>query len=670
MKKPAITLLFTSIFALLTTAGCVPSSENMTTEDPSAALSKLDPKEGDIDPNFQLGDLALERQKTLGFTAPADLAALDAYVAEHGGWVENELRDGERLTYQYLNGTPAPMTVAQARELRNRNEEENAAILHTLGRLPSDEPIPVDQEYAEVNYDAEFVRHMPADANSLNPLLASSVADQEMSGMTGISLFGFTYDTFEPYVNTDTNVAWRSSADRLVDRITLRDDLTWSDGQPFTAHDVEFTYRLIMTSAVPIPAMRSGTDLLVDVKAYDDRTIVFFHEKAMPINIFNMQFSLIPRHIYEDSAPRDPTLVRSRWHVQLEKTPVVAGVYYVERRTKNQEVVFKRREGYYMHNGKQVRPKAFINRVRFRISPDVTSSVVQMIKGDIEEMTLTPELWCAQANEDAYAARNMKVTDTGWTYFAFWWNLQNPMFQDKRVREALSCAFNHEEMLRVHRYGLDTPCRGLFAETSPWFPKDADIPPLKRDVERARALLRDAGWEDSNGDGFLDRMEGGKRRDFRFTMIVTNKQDRVALCNLMSQNLREIGIDCTVQALEFNVWMQNMHDKKFEAAFGGWGAGADPYSAWNVWGSNEARNNISYSNPEVDRLFREGEVEFDRAKRMAIYQKIHLLIYEDCPCTWLFNQNEYCGFSKLVRGLGFYARGPIAGSVWKEAAVR
>ncbi|MDO5114266.1 MAG: ABC transporter substrate-binding protein, partial [Planctomycetia bacterium] len=262
---------------------------------------------------------------------------------------------------------------------------------------------------------------------------------------------------------------------------------------------------------------------------------------------------------------------------------------------------------------------------------------------------------------------NTKVRSEEWTYFAFWWNLQLPMFQDKNTRLALSLAFDHQEMLQTYRRGLDSPCLGLFASSSPWFPKDAGIEPLKRDVEQAKKLLAEAGWQDSDNDGILDKMANGQKLDFKFTILTTNKPDRVEMCNLLRTNLREVGIEVTVQPLEFNVYMQNMHEKKYQASFGGWGAGADPYTAWNVWGSGEARNYISYSNPEVDQLFREGEVEFDRAKRIAIYQKIHQLIYEDVPCTWLFNQNGYYGYNKKIRGLGFYPRGPLYGCAWKAA---
>lgn len=628
-------------------------------------------REDAIDKDFVLGDLALERQEKLNFKTPETMDELNQFVEAKGGWIDNELKDGDAITYQYLNGQPAPMAYEDALKLKNENPEENPeeneAIIRTIGRLPDSGVLPPDGSYKEVDYEAEFSRHSGADVNTFNPLLGSTAPDFEIGGLMGLSLFNFTYDTFEPYAGTDMNVSWQSSADRLVDKVVIRDDITWSDGKPFTAYDVEFSYKVIMSSKVPIPAVRSGTDLLVNVKAYDEHTVVFFHEKAMPINIFNMLFPIIPKHVYEDSIQRDPTLTRSRTHAALEKNPVVAGPYELERRDRDSEVVMKRREGYYMHNGKQVRQAPFFKRIRVKISPEPTTAFMKMKKGDIETMELSPELWTMQTNKPDYTDSCMKVLSNQWTYFAFWWNLSLPMFSDIRVREALDVAFDHEEMMKTYRKGLDSPCMGLFAENSPWFPKDAGLKPFKRDVERAKQLLAEAGWKDVDNDGILEKELNGKMTKFAFTMIVMNRPDRVEICNLLKTNLREVGIDMTIQPLEFNVYVQNIQEKHYQASMGGWGAGADPYTAWNVWGSNEARNNIYYSNPEVDRLFKEGEVEFDREKRVQIYQKIHLLICQDRPCTWLFNANGYTGFRKGIRGIGFYARGPIYGTAWKAA---
>ena len=92
-----------------------------------------------------------------------------------------------------------------------------------------------------------------------------------------------------------------------MDKFVLRDDLTWSDGEPITAKDVEFSFKVIMTEAVPILAVRTGTDQIKWVEAYDDHTVVVFHKEALATNTENINFPVIPKHVYEKSLPEDPT---------------------------------------------------------------------------------------------------------------------------------------------------------------------------------------------------------------------------------------------------------------------------------------------------------------------------------------------------------------------------
>ena len=101
--------------------------------------------------------------------------------------------------------------------------------------------------------------------------MGSSAVEFEVSSLTGFGLFSFDWN-FKPFAVSDTVVSWQSSKDKLYDKVVLRDDLTWSDGTPITAHDIVFTFKTIMNPEVPVPAVRSGTDQIRWIEAYDDQT--------------------------------------------------------------------------------------------------------------------------------------------------------------------------------------------------------------------------------------------------------------------------------------------------------------------------------------------------------------------------------------------------------------
>lgn len=598
----------------------------------------------------KLGDIAGE------FNAPP-LAELEKNVK----WVSRPVLDGLELLRQKQAQEKPTATVPEALKLKNTTRATNAAILSALGRLPAKD--------SEVDYEAEFKRHVPFDVASTNPVLASSTAEFDVSGLIGFGLFSFDWK-FRPFASKDAVVTWQSSSDRLYDKIVLRKDLVWSDGQPITAHDIEFSFKLIMTSTVPVPAQRSGTDKLKAVNAYDDHTLVFFHKESLSTNDWNVNFSIVPKHIFEKTWEADPTLQNSEEHVRFEKNPVVGGSYRISSRTIGSELVMTRREDYYTFEGKEVRQKPYFKTIRFKFIKEPGVALLGLKGGDIEELQLNPEQWLRQTAGDDFYEKCTKAYDTEWVNFQFNWNCSTPFFNDKRARWAMTYAFDHDELLKKLRYGLDAPADGLFHPASPWHPT-GKITYKKRDLEKAEKLLDEAGWK-LGSDGRREKMVDGKLTKFDFVVLVSNKQDRIDICNLLKQNLSEIGVTVTVRPLEFAVLQQAMQQHDFQAAFGGWGTGTDPDTSYNIWGTKQDRNYGVYSNPEVDKLFEEGRKEFDFKKRQAIYQKIHTLTAEDQPYTWLFYQNAYYGFNKSLRGYMFSPRGPFhyspgIGSIYKPA---
>ena len=588
--------------------------------------------------------------------SPPSLAELDK-TAE---WVDRPVVDALKLLRDAQAKEQPLATAEEALALKNNSEADNKKILSALGRLPAKDD--------EINWDAEINRHAYGDVNSTNPIMASSIVESDLYSLVGFGLFSFDWE-FNPFARAETVVSWQTSKDRMCDKIVMRKDLTWSDGKPVTAHDVVFSFKTIMTSAVPVTAQRTGVDKIKWIEAYDDHTLVVFQKQPYATNEWNLNFPAIPKHIYEEKLPADPTLANDAYFVKLENDPVTGGPYVIKSRNRGLDLTLERRESWYLHEGKQVRDKPYFKTIRFRIRPDLAVALLGLKAGDIDEMQLMPEIWRNQTNDEAYYQTNTKASGLEWTEFHFLWNLQDPLFSDKRVRLAMAYAMDYKELLERLRYGLDEQCTGVFHPTARWAPKPAPKP-FVQDLDKAEQLLEEAGWTDSDGDGVRDKRVGGRKIDFQFTLLTVNKQDRVDICTLMKECLDQIQVKCDVQPLEFAVVLDNLDHKKFQAAFSGWGTGADPYTLENIFKTGEERNYGGYSNPKVDELFEAGMLEGDREKRAKIYQQIALQLYEDQPYTWLFYQSSFYGFNKSLRGYKFSPRGPYHyspgfESIWK-----
>ena len=283
-------------------------------------------------------------------------------------------------------------------------------------------------------------------------------------------------------------------------------------------------------------------------------------------------------------------------------------------------------------------------------------------------MILTPEQWTTQTIDDGFYERNTKATASEWVSFHFGWNIESPFFADRRVRRAISYAFDYDEMLDKLCFGLYKPCAGNFPEDS-WMAPKKKLLPYKQDLDTAEALLDEAGWIDRDNDGIRDKEIDGRLVPFEFSILVNQQPLRIAICVLLKDCLDRIGVRMNVKPVESTVLQDLTQKKKFQAYFGGWGSGTDPDSSENIWKTGAMRNFVNYSNPEVDRLFEEGRRELDRAKRAGKYARIQEVLYEDQPYTWLFWRNSFYGFSKQLRGYVFSPRGPFHyspgfGSLW------
>ena len=628
-----------------------PAATESKAEEKSATTEAPVEKVASVDPNapFELGN-ALQKFD------PPSLEELDKLK-----WNDGRIADGMALLREEKSGEPAPaLTAEEALKLRNDSPENNEKILAALGVLQP-------EGGQGVNFDAKMVRHAGGDLNSTNPLFTSSVTDGEFADLTGLAIMSFDRQ-LKNFAPKDVVVSWQTSEDGLVDRFVLRDDITWSDDKPFTAQDVEFTFKLIMTDhpLLVIPAVRgSGTDQIKAVKAYDDHTVVIFHKEALATNITNINFPILPKHVYENSVTDDPSLKRSAYHTEQEAKPVTAGAYEYVSRKRGEEFVVRRRESYYMHDGKQVRDKPNFAEVRVKTIEDLNTALLALKSGDIQQMELRAEQWAGQTNGDDFYAKNTKVTAPEWTEFHIEWNQRtadgkspSPFFGDSRVRWAMTYAFDYDELINTITRGLYQQGQGTFHPTSWMFPKN---PPelIKQNLDKAEDLLEEAGWTDSDGDGIRDKEIDGRLVPFEFQLMTSQTETGIQTATLMKECLEQIGVIANVKPTEFVVMQDKLIKHEFDASLGGWGAGTDPSMQSNIYGTGAQRNYGQYSNPTVDELFEKGLRELDPAKRAEIYGAIHLQLWEDQPVTWLFYRNAFFGFNKSLRGYNFGALGPF-----------
>lgn len=453
------------------------------------------------------------------------------------------------------------------------------------------------------------------DANTLVPILASDSASQDICGLVFNGLVKYDKD-----INLVGDLAerWEIKEDGLVIIFHLRKNVRWHDGYPFTAHDVEFTYKKLIDPNVRTP-YSGDFERVKSLEVLDDYTVKVKYKEPFSPGLSSWGMWIMPKHILENE---------DLSNTKFSRAPIGTGPYKFKEWKTGEKIVLVTNQDYF-----EGRP--YIDRYIYRIIPDQATIFLELQTQGVDEVGLTPLQYSRQTDTAFFKRhyRKYRYPAFGYTYLGF--NLKDPKFKDKKVRLAIDYAIDKEEIIKGVLMGLGRVSTGPFPPESWAYNKD--ILSIPYDPKKAKELLREAGWEDTNGDGWLDKE--GKR--FEFTLITNQGNDpRKMSAEIIQRRLKEIGIDMKIRIIEWGTFLTEFIDKRrFEAIILGWGLSRDP-DAFDIWHSSKQKegefNFIGYDNKEVDRLLEEGRRVFDQEKRKEIYHKVHQLIFDDHPYVFLY----------------------------------
>lgn len=481
----------------------------------------------------------------------------------------------------------------------------------------------------EIKYPNAITMGMGADARRLLPFLASDSSSAEISGYLYHGLVKYDKNI---RLTGDLADSWDISRDGLQITFHLRKGIMWQDGYELTADDVIFTYNKVIDPSVPTP-YSSIYGPVKSVEAIDKYTVRVTYKEPFAPALESWGMGIVPKHVLEGKDLSSP---------DLDRHPVGNGPYRLTEWVTGQKVILQAFDNYF-----EGRPN--IDRVIFRIIPDPSTMFLELKFGGIDFMGLTPPQYKLQATTAFFRKyfQKFRYPSFGYTYMGY--NLLDPLFSDKRVRQAIAHAINKKEIIAGVLLGYGTPCTGPFPPES-WAyntaVKDYDYNP-----SRALAMLEEAGWK-MNGSGLLEK----NGRTFSFTVLVTQGADaRLKTAQILKEQLKRVGIDLHIKVLEWQAMLHEFIDKKrFEAVIMGWALSRDP-DVYDIWYSKKTKegefNFVSYKNDEVDRLLVEGRRTFSMEKRKKIYHRIHEILAEDQPYAFLYVPDALPVLNKRFKGI-------------------
>ena len=407
--------------------------------------------------------------------------------------------------------------------------------------------------------------------------------------------------------------SWETSADGLTVTFKLVDNATFHDGKPVTSEDVAFSIMTIKENH-PFQSMFAPVEA---VETPDAHTAVFKLSKPHPALMLALSPALapvLPKHVYGDG--QDP-----KSH-PANSAPVGSGPFILTEFTPGEAVVMKKNPNFFLEG----RPK--LDEIIVRIVKDPSALLIAMENGDAD---LYPFMAGSQEIRRLEKVDGLTITAEGYAgvgpinWLAF--NTQSDKLKDVRVRQAIAYAVDRDFITKALHRGVSQVQRGPIIESSPFF--DASIAPYNVDLDKAKALMAEAGFADG--------------MSLTIDYIPGPKEQQQSVAEYMKSQLKKIGIEIEVRAApDFPTWAGRVGGHDFELSMDvvfNWG---DPvigvhrtYLCDNIRKGVIWSNTQQYCNPKVDELLNAAAVELDQAKRAALYGEFQQIIGQDVPIYFI-----------------------------------
>jgi peptide/nickel transport system substrate-binding protein len=182
------------------------------------------------------------------------------------------------------------------------------------------------------------------------------------------------------------------------------------------------------------------------------------------------------------------------------------------------------------------------------------------------------------------------------------------------------------------------------------------------DPNKAMELLKEAGWQDSDGDGILDKTIDGKKIPFRFEFKVpASSSTGKSVLLVLQEELKRHGIAASVREIDWPIFLGDVRNHKFDVVTMAWGMNASEPDDFQVWHSSQAvkngSNHISYKNARVDKILEDYRGEFDAKKRIALYQEYQRILNDEQPYTFLYARKYVSAIHRRFENVEAYAEG-------------
>ncbi len=464
--------------------------------------------------------------------------------------------------------------------------------------------------------------HLATSANPsrLNPILATDSSSSEIAGYIFNGLVKYDKDSStiigelaqEFYYENNTTLIFK-----------LKQNVTWHDGAKFTSKDVVFTYETLISPKIVSP-YSAGFRFVKSVEALDEYTLKVVYNQPYFKALETWMMGILPEHLLVN----EENLMNASFNTK----PIGTGPYKLHQLEHSKNIILVANDDYFEGRTK-------IDKISFHVISDPLTRFLMLKSSSLDIGSVEPMAYERQLNKEFFENFNI-YEDISRSYSYLGFNLRLKKFQDPRVREAISLAIDRDELVKILFFKHARVCTGPFLPGTKAFNPDVKAP--TQDIQKARELLREAGYDEKN--------------PFEFEIVTSNSSSlRPYAAQILQHQLKKVGVVVNLRVMEWQAFLNMVvFPNKFDSILLGWGLSPtpDPYMFWHTDSNKKGGFNlVGYNNPKIDKMIEESQTLIDREKLASVWREMFKIIVDDNPYLFLYIPNSITAVDKEIKNI-------------------
>ena len=535
------------------------------------------------------------------------------------------------------------------------------------------------------------VAHILSQPDGLHPCNDNSVMRSFIFNYTQKFIVGMDLESLENIPVLSENLA-QISEDGLSYTFKIKEGIKWDNGEPFTAKDVEFSTKATLCHLTNNAQIRSNYSTVIkSIQLYNNDPLKFtMHAQGVHVNnkiiiggITMMQKSYWDPNGILDKLSFDQIISRnftesdeiSDWFnafnhadngYQPEKL-VGLGPYQVDEWVPSQYITIIRKDNWWGKNSESIYDKALPEKIIFKIIREDASAYLALKNQELDATTSIGTVKLMKLQEREYFNKNYQSEfKDRYAYNYIGLNMKpdgiknKPFFIDQKVRRAMAYLTPVEEIIEVMVHGQASRQAAQISHLKSTYNDTLKLIPL--DIEKAKELLTEAGWVDSDGDNIRDKVVNGEKIKFKFKLSYMTSPITKEIVLMIKESMYKAGVVADPTPMDFSLFYKNAQDHNFEAMLGGWGGSAsysNPMQLWHTssWAS-KGSNFCGFGDAASDALINLANSSLDSAAHTEALWKLQARIYNDQPYVFLYSTKNKIAIHKRFDNRNTYFERP------------